>query len=326
MINLLVTHTDVDGLGSLILAKFFDLPFDRFVCYDYGFETDKENIRILYEADCIVVADLTLPKEIHEDLLKKGKQVQVFDHHKTSDWLVEMPGCVWDTERCGTKLFFEEYVLPKVKRFPIAVKEFVDLVDVYDRWVLDSPLRPASEDLQRVFVRLGDWNNPNTIMRHDRFITRVLRKFIKDASFKWDNVELVCIQKAKDAETAAYQSAVQTLQIRTDRHGHKFGVFSAWGKISMTSSRLLNEDNIDVDYLVCAQTFQNKLGKVSFRSREGKFDLLDLAGVFGHTSSAGASLCSESVKKLLKNNLCFEYKADADPRYSGEPLLISCKN
>ena len=78
----------------------------------------------------------------------------------------------------------------------------------------------------------------------------------------------------------------------------------------MTCHRILNVDNMDVDYIVCAQTFHNKWGVMSFRSREGKFDLMELAGVAGHKASAGATLTPEDAQRFMRENLCFRYKLD----------------
>jgi len=121
------------------------------------------------------------------------------------------------------------------------------------------------------------------------------------------------IRDAKLSEEKAYVEAMNMLQIRKDNKGHKFALFSAWGKISMTCHRMLNIDNMDVDYIICAQTFHNKLGQMSFRSREGQFDLMRLAGVNGHKASAGAMLTADNVIRFMNENMCFRYKSDLRP-------------
>jgi hypothetical protein len=49
---------------------------------------------------------------------------------------------------------------------------------------------------------------------------------------------------------------------------------------------------------------------VTLRSREGEFDLTELAGVNGHKPSAGAVLTPEDAHKFLDENFCFKYKMD----------------
>ena len=97
------------------------------------------------------------------------------------------------------------------------------------------------------------------------------------------------------------------LQTRWDNKGKKSGVFSAWGKISMVCHRILNVDKLDFVYLVCAQNFHNKWGNLSFRSRDGGFDLTELAGVNGHKVAAGASLSPEDAQKFIN------VKSEDDP-------------
>jgi oligoribonuclease NrnB/cAMP/cGMP phosphodiesterase (DHH superfamily) len=312
----------MDGICSAILADTFNLPFDTIVSFDYGFEEEQELISIIRDSQNIVMADISLTPALHDELLASGHSVQVFDHHEGTKWIAEKPNCVWDDKRSGGKLFFEEYVLPRVRRYKPIVREFVELVDVYDRWDLESPLRPVSEDLQRVFVKYGNWGLDNNLARHDRFIAAMAKKFQKQDRLSWNRTELMYIKEARVSEDKAYQEAMSMMQTRWDNKGRKFGVFSAWGKISMTCHRILNIDKSDVVYLICAQTFQNKLGTMSLRSRAGEFDLTELAGVNGHKPSAGAVLTPEEVQRFIQENLCFRYKADV--KNEDDPIIEKC--
>ena len=321
--SILVSHQDMDGLMVIVLAKYFHLLFDKVVSYDYGFEEEQSIVEDLFNYDTIVVADLSLTPALHDKLLSEGKTVLVYDHHETSQWIAEKPGCVWDGQRSGTKIFFDEYVQPRVGRYKPVVAELVNFVDVYDRWVLESPHRATSEDLQRVFVRMGSWDIEDALIRHDRFITAMIKKLKEETHFKWNAVDKMHIQKAKDSEDKAYQEALAMLQIRTDNKGRKFAVASLWGKISMVCHRMLNIEKMEVEYIVIIQRFQNKWGKISFRSREGEFNLIELAGVSGHKASAGAELTPEEAKAFLANNWCFRYK---DEVKDGDPVIEVCKD
>jgi hypothetical protein len=176
--------------------------------------------------------------------------------------------------------------------------------------------------LQRVFVKMGDWDIDDALIRHDHFIRAMIQKLQKNDYFGWNTVELMHIKNAKESEEKAYIEALNMLQIRKDNKGHRFGTFSAWGKISMTCHRMLSVDNMDVDYLVVAQTFHNVWGTMSFRSREGKFDLMELAGVAGHKASAGATLTAEDAQRFMSENLCFRYKSDI--KNEDEPIIELC--
>jgi hypothetical protein len=145
------------------------------------------------------------------------------------------------------------------------------------------------------------------------------KKLTSQDHFAWNTTELMYIQEAKVSEDKAYREATSMLQTRWDNRGRKFGVFSAWGKISMTCHRILNTDKSDFVYLVCAQTFHNKWGAMSLRSREGEFDLTELAGVNGHKPSAGAVLTPEDAQRFMHENLCFRYKSDLGDE--NEPII-----
>jgi oligoribonuclease NrnB/cAMP/cGMP phosphodiesterase (DHH superfamily) len=312
----------LDGISNEILAQFFNLNFDKTVSYDYEYFDDPTRINIFSDADNIIFSDISPSQELYNNLISSGKIIRIFDHHDSSIWIKDKPGCVHDNNRSGTKIFFEEYVLSHFARYKPIVREFVEVVSVYDLWKVDSPLRPMSEDLQRVFVKYGNWNLDDNLARHDRFISAMTKKFQKQDKFSWNPTELMYIQEAKASEDKAYQEAMSMLQTRWDNKGRKFGVFSAWGKISMTCHRILNIDKSDVVYLVCAQTFQNKLGTMSLRSRAGEFDLTELAGVNGHKPSAGAVLTSEDVQRFMQENLCFRYKADV--KNEDDPIIEKC--
>jgi hypothetical protein len=136
------------------------------------------------------------------------------------------------------------------------------------------------------------------------------KKFQKQDHFSWNPTELMYIQESKASEDKAYREAMSMLQIRKDNRGRKFGVLALWGKISMVCHRILSIDKQDFVYLVVAQTFHNKWGNMSLRSREGMFDLTELAGVEGHKASAGAILTPEDAQRFMRENLCFRYKSD----------------
>jgi hypothetical protein len=58
---------------------------------------------------------------------------------------------------------------------------------------------------------------------------------------------------------------------------------------------------------------------MSLRSREGEFDLTELAGVNGHKASAEAVLTPEDAQRFMHENLCFRYKSDI--KSEDEPIV-----
>jgi oligoribonuclease NrnB/cAMP/cGMP phosphodiesterase (DHH superfamily) len=322
--NLLCIHSDLDGISNEILAQFFNLDFDKTISYDYEFFDDPNKVQIFFETDNIVFSDISPTQEIYDKLILSEKSIRIFDHHESSVWIKNKPGCIHDNNRSGTKIFFEEYVLSRFVRYKPIVREFVEMVSVYDLWKIDSPLRPMSEDLQRVFVKYGNWGLDDNLARHDRFISAMTKKFQRQDKFSWNPTELMYIREARASEDKAYHEAMSMLQIRKDNMSRRFGVYSAWGKISMVCHRMLSIDKMDVSYIVCIQTFHGKLGQISLRSREGEFNLLELAGVGGHKASAGASLPPEEINRFLQENMCFKYKENLKTN-NDSSIIEECK-
>lgn len=304
--KILVSHTDLDGIGSIVLATHFNLGFDKMYSWDYGFENDPEKFAIMAQADELAIADLSMKEEKYDELAK-GRKVTVYDHHNTSSWLSKKQGCVHDESRCGTKIFFEEYVIPRVPETKPIIREFANLVDAYDRWVLESPLRAESENLQRVWSAYALWRATDSMQRNQRFILQMCRKFEKYTSFCWNKTEADMIKKALDSENKAFIIAQKTIRDRVDSKGKVFGVWRAVGKISITASKLLRVTN-KYDYVVCLQEFGDKWGTFSLRSREGDFEVTQLAAVGGHLAAGGATLTPELATTFWDNGVCLKYK------------------
>ena len=303
--RILISHRDLDGIGVIVLRDYFNLPFDAVYSWDYGFIEIPECKKIIDTADEIIMADLSIPEEDYDELIKAGKHIEIYDHHDTASWLDTKQGSFHDEERCGTKIFFEEYVLPRVGRYKPIVKQFVDLVDVYDRWVLESPLRKESENLQRVWTAYANWNCPDTIMQHDRFITQMCKKFDSMPNFGWNITEQSYIDTALQKEETSYQQALNIIQDRIDNQGKVFGIWRAWGRISITASRILRETD-KYDYLICLQDSPDNWGKVSVRCLEEKFDVTTLASVGGHKAAGGTTISVEEANDLWSKPMCFK--------------------
>lgn len=323
MKRILFSHSDLDGLGSIVLAKHFNLPFDEIYSVDYEFEYAPKYRGAMSLADEIIIADLSMDERVFDEFTAMGKKIIVYDHHSTSSWLRNKEGSVHDEGRCGTKIFFQEYVVPIIQRFKPCVREFVDLVDVYDRWVLESPLRSEAENLQRVWSAYASWRCPDNMARHDRFITMMSKKFDSASHFYWTKTELNFIKTALDKEQASYQQALDTIKIRFDSKGKKFGIWKAWGRISSTAAKLLNRPDNDLDYVICLQDSPDSWGKVSARCLDGHFEVTKLASVGGHLAAGGTTLSGEEANTLWVKNYCFKYAEDWQ---EGTTPIEICRN
>ena len=330
MSKLLISHCDLDGLGSIVLQRAYAdvIPFDEVVLMNYGLEELPDTRPLLDRFDEIVIADLSFTRPFYEQLIKDGKKVRIFDHHvdkkrHTTDWIAEYRGNVLDDNRCGTKIFYEEYLLPRLKRVNRTTEQFVELVHTYDMWQINSPLWQAALSLNRVMFSWADYGD-RTITTHERFIKVEARKILEAPSWYWNDAERISIEQSREIEDKVYRQAKKDIQIRLDRRGKKFGLLPMRSKISLTASNLLQNDHADLDYIVVVNTFEEHPYKLSFRSARG-FDCTLLGPSGGHEAAAGGEVTEEITRALLKEDVCLVYKDDPewDPQREVDAMMNS---
>ena len=167
-------HSDLDGMGvkliGMLYARVNNLEVETFKC-DYG-DVDQiisDRIQDLESVVMILIGDISVQSEnLAEKLNKIHKQIPVHlrDHHATATWLNKYR---WakvrekDLEgvyRCGTYWTAKAFMTFITSNYPdSSIKEFVDLVDLYDTWKwMDDPENPIiqADNLNSVFKMLGE--------------------------------------------------------------------------------------------------------------------------------------------------------------------------
>jgi len=302
MSKLLVSHLDLDGFGCIILAlKFNDiLNFDSFESADYGFEKEEENKSFMLGFDDIIITDLSISKDSYEELFKGKVNISILDHHANTSWVESLPGSIWDTSRSGTKIFWEEYIKPKIGRYSSIIEEFVERVDTYDLWKTDSPLWEEAKNLNNILYSMKNWGTSNNLQSSYPFINFMLTKLEKLENWRWTDRETSIIEKSNKREASMLSKAQSTLSKRKDTRGNIFGVFSLPSKISLVASEILKE-NEDLDYLVVVNAYRGINGKLSIRSNKG-FNCTELKVADGHEAAAGANIGEDNALEFLNND------------------------
>lgn len=315
--KLLISHCDLDGHGGIALAKYFNsiLKFDVIISGDYGIEEDSEQWNFFKTFNTIIFSDLSIPKERVEELRNEDIHVEFYDHHSKADWLSEDKDSSFDLERCGTKIFWQDYIQPRIGRYPTIIDEFVELVDTYDLWKQDSPLWEKAKNLNNVLMGLKDWNVADQLLSTKAFYDLFNKKVENMKHWEETRQELEIIERANKKEEEVYQKSKKLMQIRIDSKGKVFGIFPIASKISVICSRILQEEE-NLDYVVAFNTWGGLSGKLSFRSRNG-FNCNDIGVANGHDAAAGGQISIEdSFKFLEKKNLAFTYKDTYNPEDS----------
>ena len=317
MRRLICSHVDLDGLGSILIYLYFKekriipgMDFDTYMLLDYGWEQLPENITYVSSFDEVVMADISAPKEYIDQIRAKGTRVRIFDHHLSSEWLKDDPDAVWDSTRSGTRLFWEEYARPLVRRYPTIIRELVERVDTYDCWREDSSLWGEAKALNSVLYGMKNYQAGNEIDSNKEFIEAMLRKFdLFPDEWTWLPKEKRMIADSIKRENELYEQARKEMKIRVDTKERLFGVFPLGSKISLVCSRILKECD-GLDYVICINSFHGINGKLSFRTKREDLDLNMFAGVNGHAVAAGAQVSPEMADRIWKEDYVPVYEEE----------------
>lgn len=327
--NYLISHIDCDGSMAVVVAYLFNLIEDENDVYlmDYKdmFVDDEKTqsaVPLRDDKSKVYYVDLNIAKPVYNAFTQYyGYENCLFlDHHQESLEFKDESNAIVNNKKCGTLLLFE--YLSKGKRVPGAWKEFAVLVDVYDRWLIDSPLREKAENLNRVMYRVMNWKSNSYYGKLKPFIDLQYKKLISktgmtSGEFFFTDFEKHQIELAKEKEEREYEYAIENMQIREDSKGNTFVLYHGASKISYVCHRIL-QDNPEFTYVIAINTFTGNprkreiTGKVSVRSREGEFECPTLKNINGHLAAAGGELDSQFVKDLLygkHNDLGFEESA-----------------
>ncbi len=287
--KLLFSHNDLDGVGSILLYKYFNLDFDKSMIGDYNFEETKEEQKNeILTYDKVYFTDFCPSEEFLNKLLELNKKVWIYDHHESSLFCKEIKHdnliVFHDLTKSGTKIFYENFIKITLKRVPIIVEQLIELIDTYDCWKIKSELWEEAQNLNRVLYATMNWDTDSQYVYND-FIVGMLDKMKKYNKWQWSFEEQRIIKNAKDKEDNVYKKSNEMLQVRKDEKGKMFGLFKASSKISIVCARLL-ERYSGLDYIICINTFKPEEKKLSIRSLG--FDCTQLQNVYGHKEAAAS--------------------------------------
>jgi len=289
--RLVVTHIDLDGVGIPVLLEYFKdiFEFDKIMTLNYDVLNNNDVIEELKHFNQIYFTDFAPSPDIYDELIKLGIDIFVYDHHESSEWIKKYPNVWHDMTRCGTKIFFEEYILPQLKTKPKdIIYHFVELVDVYDCWRLEHPLREEACDLHHVlFGSVNRSCDDDDIEKFRKFINNQTQKLQRKDEWLWVPTEIEIIKRAHMIMKREYAKLISNLQERVDRNGKKFLVSFTGSKISLNASRLLQE-RPDVDYLILINAYRKLNKKMSGRTTREDINLQEYFQCLkGHKKAAG---------------------------------------
>lgn len=296
---LLITDSDLDGSSCRLLFERF-LEDDNYKLYQStANEVAEFTRRVFSEAyDLVGFADLGPTPEFVSSIVKH-KPVHIWDHHPTTKEKIDTLGNPaglnynYDVGRCSAKLVFDFFDDPADKNVTPVCREFVRLVDVYDRYLEDHP----DFDLARGISNLLFWYIRESRFKgqqgYTRFIDNQSKKMDLWSKFGFLDFEEEVVQKEYQREKEAVEKALNTVVIREDAEGLKYGYFELPSKISYSCSEVLKKMP-ELNYVVCHSTYKSDGDRCSFRAK--KMDVSVKASQYGgggHKFASGAALPKE---------------------------------
>lgn len=147
----LVTHTDLDGIGSEVVVRYFtSLPETNI--HHCSYNNVDATVRKLLETTTasVIITDLSVTPETAAYIDQHhANRVEIYDHHKTAKAYLDAYcwACV-DIERCGTQIIFDVMR----KRHPLVpvlpgLTQFVFHVNDHDLWHHESPESSRFNDI-----------------------------------------------------------------------------------------------------------------------------------------------------------------------------------
>lgn len=326
-----ISHLDLDGIGAIMLSritgkKYFECAYHKTMSVNYDFEQDMELWAEILTYDVVHITDISVPEAYYEQLLDNCDEVMLFDHHESSAGLKKFPNVFHDTERSGTKIYFDEYIRKFYSRVPSILSHFVTLVHTYDTWREESPLWDEAVNLNRVMFGMNDWQDRNPMTSYTEFFAFYEVKLAKLKEWRWLRKEQEIIERAVWKEEQAYIKAITDMSIRVDHRGNTFAITTIASKISLVCAKFLKE-NEDVKYMIVVNDFKIEEGKLSIRARDPEFDCTLLYPFNGHKAAAGAQQPEEIINELLGDDaMCFKFKEELPEEITEDTIVLETCN
>ena len=149
-----IVIANIEGIGAMELALYSGLKVDAGYMWRDGLirKDSLYRFQTLLQAKRIYVFDMVLPEIAVKALIEFGKELHIYDWHDGNEWINNYEGCVWDHERCASKIYYDTYMDKKTG----ALDKFVHMVDQLVRRLTTEPDFENSKKLNYVYQYLID--------------------------------------------------------------------------------------------------------------------------------------------------------------------------
>lgn len=165
-----VSHNDLDGAGPILIADKIEMDYKYFTVANKAvdkmvklvlFSPDFADRDVIFITDCSII-DMNLANKISEINAEGKKQIFLFDHHDTAQWLNRYTWAHVTNEEgvSGTKLFFrymQNFIAQCLDRKEcITLSSLVNTISDWDTWQwIKTEGYTSPRDLANLFNRTG---------------------------------------------------------------------------------------------------------------------------------------------------------------------------
>ena len=297
----LFTHTDLDGIGCAVLAKyaFHDDVLQIEYC-DNG-EVDEKILRFLSDTTAkgiCCITDISMSEKVAELIeADNGKRVEfhLLDHHPTAEflnrykWADVVKAHQNGMRTCGTELFYEWLIKNGYLEDKPEIRKFVNLVRDYDtwRWAELGEEGKICKQVNDLFYLYGK----------DEFITQCLSQ-IKQKIFPYLTLENRAALKAEQKNVDHYVEEKNETITAMKLQGYDCGLVFADRYFSELGNRLaIMHPELDIIVMIDMD------GIISYRTVKENINLGEFARAYGgggHAKAAGSQFESQKVIKQIR--------------------------
>lgn len=296
MKNLLITHTDLDGISPIILMNLTNQKFEYKSIEINEVEPTFEELLAgdLSAYEHIYITDLTVPEKFYiqinqkEDLKCKFK---VFDHHETHLYannydFAHVAVSEFGHPTCGTELFYNYLKTIYENLNTPLIKDYVELVRQVDVFTFSSN-RP--KDLVMVMF----------IYSKSEFIKKISKRLQKNKEiFELTAFEKRYLKLKKEEQTNFIENKDKKMMTYLI-HGRKCGVVFASNCDKSELGNVLATKHPELDLIVIIDTSK----AISYRTIKDDVSVSEFAAIFGgggHQKASGSNFDDEMRNMIVE--------------------------
>lgn len=291
MKDLLITHTDLDGISPIILMNLTNIKFDhKSIEINQIDETFQELENEINNYNNIYITDLSLTEYAYS-ILEKHENVFVFDHHETHLWankysFVNVILDINGVQTCGTELFYNFLKNKYGELNKEIIKEYVQLVRELDTYNFTSE---TPKELEELRVSYGKTD----------FIKLMTKRLKKDKEhFEFTSFEKRLI-KLKKNEIEKYIFKKDLKLIKYEINGLQCGIVFA-ERFKSELGNELNKLHPELDLII----IYDAGAAVSYRTIKDDIKVNEFASIYGgggHLKASGSRITDETKDLIIKN-------------------------